>query len=125
MLIPLVQLSQQANETTKQGTQHIMPGSVIALRRKEPDRIILDFEGDIYGRYESDTPTLEARTEYAKQAGGRAAASYPTVARVILPNTQPAEFLQDGWIDAANGHVTWFATSEPFSAFPAQESLRR
>jgi hypothetical protein len=93
MLIPLVQLSPHANEPTRQGTQHIMPGSVIALRRKEPDRIILDYEGDIYGRCESDTPTLEARTEYAKQAGGRTAASYPTVARVILPNTQPAEFL--------------------------------
>lgn len=82
-----------SDETFAKFTQ-IVPGSVCVAKPLGDGRVMVYFEGDLYGRG-SQKPlrqaTLEERTNYAKIAGGRAVENYPTTAKFMVDDEDELE----------------------------------
>jgi hypothetical protein len=61
----------------------------------EADQVTVYYEGNLYG-----AANVKTYADRARLAAGRLAASYPTIARAVVP--RPA-LLQVGWFDPENG----------------------
>jgi hypothetical protein len=85
---------------------HIVPGTVLVAHHDADDGTCrVDFEGGIHTRRDGQPPTPAERTEYAKIAAGRAAESYPTVAR--MHRIPRSDLRVIGTINPGEGTLTW------------------
>ena len=91
-----------------QAVKHIATGSALVLRLN-PDLecpVILDYEGDIYGRGEGIPVTGEMHDQYAVRAASRATTNYPTTARVHLAAEICEWLVQTGTINTISWRVS-------------------
>ena len=84
---------------TKDANLGIAPGSAIiaAVDQTGPDRVLIHFEGNLYGA--ENLKTYESRI---RQAAGRQVDRYPTTAKMVVARDQLVEV---GRYDYANDRV--------------------
>lgn len=98
MILPIVKPYPDAPPLVKSLFGKLAEGSVaVAIENADGYRIY--YEGGIYSRHPSVTPTREQRHEYAVLAAGRAATRYPTVAMFQLPSLEGLEMI--GGVDVS------------------------
>jgi len=96
--LPIVRLKPDAPEHVKGLFGKIAAGS-IAVAIKTADGYRVYYEGGIYSRHPSITPTREQQEEYAVLAAGRAVKRYPTVAFFQLESLEGLEM--NGSVDVS------------------------
>jgi len=102
--IPILKLRSDATEALKMKVKTILPGSVIV---KSPHNARIYFEG---GKYDHTIGSeAEKRTEWAKQAAGRAQTRYPTVAFMNLDEADFEWFDEIGHVEIPGYQVLWFS----------------
>jgi hypothetical protein len=123
MLLPLVQLAPDAHPDIQAACQRIAPDSVLVLILRTDRTPVLYYEGGAYERPATRQPSRVERVNYAVRAAGRATAHDPTVARLVLPEAKPADFLQEGWIDTSTWLVTCLSHPQPIKVFSTNRSV--
>lgn len=99
MRLNIVQPSSSASEATFHNFTRPVPGSECVAAPVSDGRVLVYFEGDLYGRGSKrpvPTPTREERTTYAKIAAGRAVENYPTTAKFYVADE--SELIQTGFV---------------------------
>jgi hypothetical protein len=102
-VIEILKLREDAPDELKSRLKNILPGSVIV---KSPHDSRIYFEG---GKYDHTIGSeAEKRTEWAKQAAGRAQTRYPTVAFMGVNEADFEWFEEIGFVEIPGYNARWF-----------------
>ncbi len=105
-LLPIVEPASDAMRVVFASTMR--SGSVaVAISGKDETQagVWVHFEGGLYARPEDQAPSPVERDLYARQAAGRAAKGYPTVAMLYLESWEGLRTV--GFVDTRSWSVSW------------------